>query len=193
MLEDEGAAQFLRVVGDWYAGLRTYRDHGRVTARGSLEADVQFRTLFIRDTGIRFSFLRGARVEVITKAASDPDQLFEALAQVTGVSAGAAHTIPALLLPAANQGNWSILQLAEPRLVRPPRGAPASARSWTWIAGTGWAGQPLRIAIDSSTLLVRRLEDDGRAGVRSATTEYEPEADIRIPPDDLMGAAPGTL
>lgn len=86
---------------------------------GSSEALVEFRTLFARGVGLRFKFTRDGRTEVIAASVTEPSALMEALAASTGVSAGAAHTIPALLLPEANAENWSLLRLAAVHMVSP--------------------------------------------------------------------------
>ena len=164
----------LRAVGERYAGLASYRDHGRVRRPGEA-AIVQFHTRFARPTGLHFEFTRAGRTESISVPITDPDALLDALAGPTGVSLGAAHTIPALLLPAGNQDSWSLLQLKGVHLIAPPPGQ-AGAGRWSWLTGTGWGGQLMRVAVDPETLLIWRLEDDGVGEVRPHRTEYEPDA-----------------
>jgi hypothetical protein len=187
MLTEEESVELLRAVGVRYAGLPTYRDRGQVIRAGRTEPEVEFSTLFVREVGIRFTFQRSGQVRVISQPTADPVALMDAVASATGTSAGSAHTIPALLLPAANEDNWSLLRLASVRSVEPPSSNKSRAHDWEWIAGTGWAGQLCRIAVDSSTLLVRQVDDFGLDVVRASTTEYEPAADLAVTPAELTG------
>jgi hypothetical protein len=189
-MEDENEAeQLLRAVGHRYAGLQTYRDQGRVVRTDSSAGVVEFRTLFARNVGLRFEFTRHGRTEVVAKPIGEPEALMEALAGPTGISGGAAHTIPALLLPEANGENWSLLRLTAVRMVPPPRGQPATG-PWRYIAGTGWAGQLLRVAVDPATLLIRRLHDDGAQGIRPCTAQYDPDIIGSVSPEEVFAAGP---
>jgi hypothetical protein len=181
--EDE-AEDLLRAIGSCYAGLQTYRDYGRLIRAGSSAPVVEFRTLFAREVGLRFEFTRDGRTEVVSKPVTELEALMAALAGPTGVSGGAAHTIPALL-PETNGEDWSLLRLAAVRMVSPPPGQ-SVAGGWTYIAGTGWAGQPLRVAVDPTTLLIRRVEDDGSRGVRPHSTEYEPDVIGLVSPEEVF-------
>ena len=102
MQTEREAEALLRAVGERYAGLPSYRDHGCVRWQN--------------------------------------EGLMDALAGPTGVSLGAAHTIPALLLPEASKGSWSLLQLNGVRLIARPANLEV-ARDLIWVGGTGWAGQ----------------------------------------------------
>ncbi len=185
MQVEKEAEALLRAVGERYAGLASYRDHGRVRRPGDAAAIVQFRTRFARPTGLHFEFTRAGRTESINGPITDPDALIGDLAGLTGVSLGAAHTIPALLLPEGNQESWSLLQLKAVHLIAPPP-SQATAGRWSWMTGTGWAGQAIRVAIDSETLLIWRLEDDGVGEVRPHITEYEPDATNSVLPQEAL-------
>jgi len=192
MQVEKEAEALLRAVGERYAGLTSYRDHGRVQRPGDAAAIVQFRTRFARATGLHFEFTRAGRTESISGPITDPDALMDALAGPTGVSLGTAHTIPALLLPASNQESWSLLQLRAVHLIAPPTNQAAGGR-WSWLTGIGWAGQAMRVAIDPETLLIWRLEDDGVGKVRPRSTEYEPDATNSVLPEEVLGRDPSRL
>jgi hypothetical protein len=192
MRTENQAKELLRAVGSRYAGLATYRDHGRVLRAGGTEPVVQFRTLFARDAGLYFEFTRAGRTEFVSRPMTDPEGLREVLAGATGISTGTAHTIPALLLPWAGNESWSLLQLSAVRVISRPRDQSATAR-WNWIAGSGWAGQPLRVAVDPETLLIWRLEDDGLGEARPHSTEYVPDAVGPVLSDEILTGHPGGL
>jgi hypothetical protein len=190
-VENEAEA-LLHAVSDRYARLANYRDQGRVLRHDDTAAVLEFRTLFARGTGLRFEFTRAGRTECISGSITDLEGVLDALASVTGVSLGAAHTIPALLLPAASQESWSLRQLSAVRLVAPPPSEPPGR--WTWLAGTGWAGQPLRVGIDPETLLIWRLDHNNGAEERRAhSTEYEPDATGSVLPEEVLRGDPGRL
>ena len=178
------AEALLRAVGERYANLASYRDQGRVRRQNEAVAAVKFRTRFSRAAGLRFEYTRAGRTESITGLTSDPDGLMEALAGPTGDSLGAAHTIPALLLPEVSRGSWSLLQLSAVLLIRAPS-SPEASRHWAWLAGKGWAGQVVRVALDPETLLIWRLEDDGLGKHRPHRTEYEPDTTSSVLADEV--------
>src|SRR4051794_40464398 len=119
------AEQILEGMAAVYAGCRTYRDTGRVhtrflTRRGRLdfESTKPFRTAFVRPDRFRFEFashfpgqaemhrfivhMAGRVVQTwwdLRPGVERQSRLGMALAGATGVSGGAAHTVPALLLP----------------------------------------------------------------------------------------------
>jgi hypothetical protein len=180
------AEALLRAVGDRYAGLATYQDEGRVQRRDEPASVVQFRTRFARAIGLCFEFTRAGHTQNVAGSMTDPEGLMDALAGPTGISLGAAQTIPALLLPEAGSGAWSILQLRDVRLIAPPRDSTEAGR-WTWLAGFAWAGQSYRVAVDPASLLIRRLEDDGLREVRPHRTDYQPQIPGSLSAEDLFG------
>jgi hypothetical protein len=192
MQRENEAEALLRAVGDRYAGLARYQDEGHVQRQDEPASVVQFRTRFDRTIGLRFEFIRAGHTHSVVGSMTDPDGLMDALAGPTGVSLGAAQTIPALLLPEASSGAWSILQLRDVHLIAPPRDSTAAGR-WTWLAGVGWAGQSYRVAIDPASLLIWRLEDDGVREIRPYRTDYEPQIPGSLPAEDFFGIAPGRL
>src|ERR1041384_6459162 len=98
-----------------YATCKSYRDTGVLTNAFSADfIDVKtFQTVFVRSVRFRFEFQNDKRKRYIVWAQSnevltwwdiDPGtkkhpSLDDGLAGATGVSSGAAHTIPVLLLP----------------------------------------------------------------------------------------------
>jgi hypothetical protein len=192
MQTEREAEALLRAVGERYAGLPSYRDHGCVRWRNDTAAIVQFRTRFAREIGLHFEFTRAGRTESITGLSSDPEGLMDALAGPTGVSLGAAHTIPALLLPGASQSSWSLLQLSGVRAIARPANLEVT-RDLIWVGGTGWAGQVLRVAVDPQTLLIWHLEDDGLGELRPYHTEYEPDATGSVLPEEVLSQGRGRV
>ena len=87
---------------------------------------------------LHFEFTREGRTESISVSVTDPVALLDALAGPTGISLGAAHTIPALLLPESNQDSWSLLQLKDVHLIAPP---PSQGAGWVLdLAHGDWMG-----------------------------------------------------
>ena len=113
-----------------------------------------------------------------------------AIAGATGLSLGAAQTIPALLLPTEATDQWTLQAVQEPRLVR---ARDPAKPGWQWVVGRAWNGQVLRVGIDPKSLLVHRLEDEGHGAVAPTVTEYDPEANPAISPEDLSNDAPASL
>jgi hypothetical protein len=195
--EEQNAIEFLGRVAVRYATLESYRDAGVVRRDGV--AAVRFRTAFRRASGdLRFEFVSdGSRGLVwchrgVVHARYEPDydsgvadDFTSAIGTAGGRSMGVASTIPALLLPNEVEEFWMLSALRAPRLIAPPRDA--AGYTWYWIAGSGWNGQAMRVAIDTATLLVRRVEDDGNGRVRPAVTEYDAEANAAIAPAELAG------
>jgi hypothetical protein len=182
----QDAKALLGSVGARYAAMPSYRDEGRVLRSGSSRPLLTFRTWFARDLGLRFEVTRSNRLESISNSTANAEELMAALAAVTGVSAGVASTIPALLLPTAFGDEWSLLRLADVRGARASTKEPFDT-TWKWLAGTGWMGQPFRIAIDPATLLIRRVEDSTVSKSGPQIIEYDPQTEAEITADQIFG------
>lgn len=132
------AKEVLAAMAKTYASCRTYQDRGKVQItfiepKGSRIQEICFSTAFVRPDRFRFEYLdwdffkqqrhfiiceEGATVKAwwdIEPGVKTPKSLELALAGATGVSAGSAHTIPALLLP-EEVGGKRLTDLLEPSL-----------------------------------------------------------------------------
>jgi hypothetical protein len=231
------AEQILDRVAGVYAGCRSYRDSGCARSRflglpglPEFETDKPFRTAFVRPDRFRFEFSDPGGTEpyrYIVHAAGDVFQtwwdvrpgverkssLGLAVAGAAGVSDGAAHTVPALLMPEPVGGLrlTGLLELARLddgdltgaecyRLRgRPPgpAGAQAAASQQLFREMTGIDPpaefEPMVLWIDQRTLLLRRVEGRHRLpfGESVQVTTYEPEVDVRISDEELSFDPPG--
>jgi hypothetical protein len=106
----------------------------------------------------------------------------DAIAALTGVSLGAVHTIPTILLPELGPDEWSLGRLAEPvaRTASIPD-QPSTIR----LDGRGWNDQPMSIFISKETGLVVRIEDHHPSGAPRSVTEYAPAANLEVAPEEL--------
>jgi hypothetical protein len=111
----------------------------------------------------------------------EEESLGLAIAAATGVSAGAAHTVSALLLPEVIDG-WRLSELAAPGFDQSATPVPGCL----CIIGEGWAGR-VRAYIDSTGFALRRLEtvNTGASGSATAVTDYEPRFDAPVAPSAL--------
>jgi hypothetical protein len=233
------ADQILARMGAVYAGCRSYRDTGTVRTRfpgppglPEFETEQPFRTAFARPDRFRFEFSythpgRTTRHWYVVHTAGDevrtwwderpgierPESLGLALAAAAGVSHGAAHTVPALLMPDA-VGGRRLTDLAElARLEdgdlggagcyrlrgRPPAPAGTHAEDARRVFRemTGMEPptefEPVMLWIDRRTLLLRRVENRHRLpfGESAQVATYEPEVDASVPDGELAFGAPG--
>jgi hypothetical protein len=197
-------SECLRQLDDRYRRCSTYQDAGRVvTVYTGDEIELtrvkRFTTAFVRPDRFRFELeIRegpGPHMRYIVWTAPDgahlwvepgPRHELEASLQVsvaaaTGVSSGAAHTVPALLLPEV-VGGWRLPQLRDPHL----DDSAATVPGCRCIVGEGWHGL-IRAWIDAEDFLLRRLETTHRARSGSAVTvtDYEPVLDQPVAPERL--------
>jgi outer membrane lipoprotein-sorting protein len=175
-----------------YATCKTYRDTGIVKsdivhALGKTTENKPFETAFIRPDRFRFEFSRGTpktnRYLVWSKGkdvqtwwylkpgVNKPASLNMALAGPTGVSGGSAHTVPALLMPTAVQGNRISKMTDAKRL------ADAKHNNADCFRVEGMYGNiPHTVWLDKKTFLILRI--DSQPPIPNAqvevTTTYEP-------------------
>jgi hypothetical protein len=232
------AEQILAGMVAVYAGCQSYCDTGVVRTRflvqpdlPEFESDQPFRTAFVRPDRFRFEFSRThpgqtAPHRYIVHAAGDVVQtwwdvqpgverhpsLGLALAGATGVSGGAAHTVPALLLP-DTVGGQRLTGLGELARLddgdlggvgcyrvqgRPP--APAGPRAedarrvFREMTGmdppTEFA--PVVLWIDRGTQLLRKVEGRQRLpfGESVQVATYQPAVNAPVPDGELAFDAP---
>ena len=128
-MSEPDAASVLGQVSNRYRSLAAYSDTGTVL---SAVASVEFETEFKRGAYFHFAYsdvLPGRPRQVMARVTWDlgrldfwtlvnapaPVSLRLAIAALTGISSGSAHTIPALLLP-DEVGGWMPTDLTDPEL-----------------------------------------------------------------------------
>lgn len=226
-------ADLMEEMAARYASCACYRDSGTVVtehlrADGNTTKSVRpFQTALVRPHRFRFEFRDrfndaepwqryvvwrdGTAVRTrwdVTGREESPESLDLALAGATGVSAAAAHTIPALLLPNDVSG-FRLPQLVDLTFLEshiiageaclrisgrhPPRSAQQEARIQEMsLRRTGRAAPrvvaaPTILWIHEATLSLWRLEDEHKFDtfVARTTTEYSPEFNGIISDEDL--------
>ena len=215
--------QVLAAVLERYAEFSSYRDCGQVTTRfthlnGSHGHTTMrlFKTAFVRPDRFRFEFLnrhggeKWARYVVwaegkkvmtwwdVESRLEHLESLNMAVAGATGVSGGAAYTIPAPLMPAEiggamltdldrltrliSLGDEPLREVACYRLQGwfPPR-PPQPDEEEQAVEG------PLTLWIDRGTFLIRRMEQQTQFDTfrTEEVTTYEPAVGIQISEDEL--------
>ncbi|MBN9520994.1 hypothetical protein J0H58_21140 [bacterium] len=227
--------QVLAALAEVYATCATYQDAGAVVTRfikpghDSYGTTKPFATAFVRPDRFRFEhrhrhldngpwdrylvWADGADVRTwwgTTPGVEWPESLDLALAGATGVSGGAAQTVPGLLLPDRDAGR-RLTELAELRLLGdeslggvacyrlagrfptdPPDPEEEAREREEFIRLTGRPPQraehsPLTLWVDRGTFLLRRIDESVRFETfRTETvTTYEPQVGVRIPEEDL--------
>lgn len=159
-----------------------------------------FRTAFIRPSQFRFEYsvARGESMSryIVWQDGPDvrtwwdvhdgeerPGSLGMAIAGATGVSSGAAHTVPRLMIP-MHVGGRSAAELANLE-----RLADSSIDDVACFRLKGlFAGRSTRVLwIDQASLLIRRIEEesDGDDYHSVEVTNYEPERDVEVSRGEL--------
>ena len=215
------AALLLQRVASCYAGARTYRDTGNVYTTvhgpsGVRSSQVSFVTAFSR-AGRRFRFefvvpypvapplglperrwiifRNGSLIDQWSfpgakAAAAETFGLL--IAAATGISRGAAHNVPALLMPRDVTGRRLTDQLYAPRVLDQLSCAHRNCLRVEagFHPGDGEFGSV--IWIDREQLLIRRLDVRCRRGtfVIHSITTYDPVMDESIPEQELEFAPP---
>jgi len=200
------AAQILRRMGEVYAQCKTYRDSGMVETvyidedGKRREVKQPFKTAFVRPDRFRFEYTEtepgGAKNRYIIWAkradvrswwdvepgVKQEESLGLAVAGATGVSAGSAHTIPALLLSSEVAGR-TLLNVTHVSRIEDAR---LGGRDCYRIRGK-FADDPITLWIDRASFLVRRIDERSRHDDFSTeeTTIYDPVIDAKIP-DSLL-------
>jgi hypothetical protein len=189
------AASVLAEVSHRYSSLAAYSDTGTVV---SAVASVAFETAFKRGTYFHFAYsdvLPGRPRQVMARVTWDdgrldfwtlvnapaPATLRLAIAALTGISSGSAHTIPALLAP-EEVGGWIPTELTDPELAA---GELIDGISCLHVRGRHpwFPGKFFSLYVDPSTWLVRR--STAHSGKQVAT--YMPVMGLEKPEPDSHG------
>lgn len=232
------ADQIIAAVQEVYAGCQTYADRGcvRSTSRSPEEGlnvveTIPFETVFVRPDRFRFEFsiqvsprakfsrcvivANGPRVQLegdIGPEDRRPMSLSTALACATGVSHGAAHRIPALLMPErvtgrrlAEQASLTRLEDAELdgvtchrvecRYMIDPDDARRVREETIRVLGSAppegeW--DPEVLWFQQESFLIRKIEDGTRFSAfrTESVTTYEPALDQPVPGHQSMSDSP---
>lgn len=187
-----------------YADCKSYRDTGVVktefvSASGRMMEEKPFKTALVRPDRFRFEYTespagrvlryivwrKGKDVQTwwdVRPGIEKLESLSLALAGATGVSSGAAHTIPALLLGNEVGG----LKLSDLKAANRIEDAKLEEVECFRVEGEH-GGAPTTLWIDKATFLVRRIDsetefDDFRT---EETTTYHPIINDEIPKEML--------
>ena len=206
------AKEIMGRMAQVYASCKTYRDTGVVSRIFSLFGiaidrwtdTMPFSTAFLRPNHFRFEFKSrfdrtqnnwhryiihndptGVRTWWdIDSGIEYEESLSLAIAGATGVSGGSAHTIPVMLLPEV-VGVWRLTDLKNPSTLKD--GIIDDHECWR-IYGKNRLGNPMTLWVDKKTSLVRRIETRYRIYFllrTDKTTNYRPEVDVEIDPQEL--------
>jgi hypothetical protein len=199
------AKDVLERMAKVHAGCKSYRDSGVVKTAfltkqdgpGGNTEEIPFATAFVRPDRFRFEhkvrqgngkearhivWRKGTDVRTwweVSKKVHNLESLSQAVAEATGVSAGAAHTISQLLLPNEIDG-WSLTDMKEAKRIDDGKldGAPCYR-----IQGKDGSGNPMTLWVDQKTFLVRRIDTEMTfthfRTKRTAT--YQPAIDEEVP------------
>jgi hypothetical protein len=216
--------QILAALSETYSTCASYMDTGEVVSLGAYPTTRPFRTAFVRPDWFRFEFrdrfdeadpwhsyvvwANESDVRVrwdIRPQVEQAESLRLALAGATGVSGGAAHTIPSLLMPDLF-GPHPLTRLADVtslpdemlagvacyrlvgRAVYPQLDPGEAERRCTeaqrlyGVSLGHCEHEPLTLWIDRGTFLIRRIEESVRSGAYSWETviTYEPRVGVQI-------------
>lgn len=215
------AGLLLQRVASCYAGARTYRDRGDVYTTvsgpgGTRFNHVSFATAFSRAARrFRFEFVvpypvvpplgypdrrwiifrNGSRIDqwsFLGAKAAIPETFGLLIASAIGISRGAAHHVPALLMPRDVTGRRLTDHPYTARVLEQHSYAHRSCLRIEARFAPGDDGFGSVIWIDSEELLIRRLDARCRRGslVINSITTYKPAMDTSIPEEDLEFAPP---
>ncbi len=205
---DPKATQVIARMAKVYSECQSYSDSGSVTTvfrsgTGNETEVKHFSTAMMRPSKFRFEFSEqqnpqsryivwqdGDEVRTwwdLNSRSEREDSLGLALAGATGVSSGAAHTIPSLLMPNEIGGrlltDLEAARLADNKLL--------DGHACHTIEAL-YAGDPITIWIDEQTFLVRRIDStsvfDGFT--TTETTVYVPVINQEVAPELLKFNAP---
>jgi len=196
------AADILQRMATVYATCASYRDEGRVevtftrTEKPRVVTKI-VRTAFVRPHRFRFEYEQDGERQLIVWRRGDEVRswwivsgrtrksrsLDLPLAGATGISNGAAHAVPSMLLPSEVSG-YRLNELGAPRRLEP---AACAGVDCLRVAGEGAVG-PRTVWIDPHTFLVRRIDTELASYIKVMTT-YEPSVDASIP-EELLAFDP---
>ena len=200
--ENPRPQELLAHMAEVYAGCRSYRDAGTVKMVPGTNMPVPieeqiFRTAFVRPDRFRFEFenaVHRAR-NIVWRNGSEvrawwafswypesPESIGDAIAGATGISSGAAHTVPQLLMPDEVSG-WKLTELTRVSLLPD---AQLAGHACFRVQGDH-DGYAVTISLDQTTYLILRIEEElpARFGAVQCTS-YEPAIgeDFAVPPFD---------
>jgi hypothetical protein len=202
------ADKLIERVAEVYRTTKSYRDSGVIIEYekdGESERErVRFKTAFVRPDRFRFEWsepwpINGTVRRVVWSngkevrtwwqipLARDLDErggsLDMAIAGATGVSHGAAHTIPVLLMSPSICGR-TIRDLVRPRI---ERDAMFDERAVWIVAGLYAERYLMRVYVDKETLVIRRIDESQREDrcLLERTTTYSPELDPKVADSEL--------
>jgi len=195
-----GARQILDRVEQIYRGCQSYQDSGLVEtvffeATGQRTRRLSFKTALVRSHTFRFEFREGSDSYVvwsngvdvrswwsIQPGVKDEESLARALGGATGVSAGSAHTIPALLFPDDVQGR-RVTRMENVRQI-----ADAELGTVTCHRFQGQFGEdPVTVWTDAATFLIRRIDEGTKFDSfrTETTTTYDAQVNGSVPQQAL--------
>jgi len=194
--------QILERMATTYATCKSYRDSGVVTNDFNPQhIEVKpFRTAFVRPDQFRFEYddatpekpfivwAKAGEVRTwwyIKQGVKRQRSLEEGIAGATGVSGGAAHTIPTLLLPAQIGGRKLTSMTDLNRL--PDEGLDNTP---CFKLQGKFADRPTTLWLEKATYLIRQIVEETE--LAKTTTVYRPEVDKDIPAKELEINAPIT-
>jgi hypothetical protein len=214
------AEDILAAAEATYARCRTYADTGRVqtvfrdhNGQTNFVTTTPFETAFVRPDRFRFEFsihspnsaqfrrhiivMNGPEVLTgwdIRRGVERPESLRMAIAGATGVSGGAAHTVPAMLMAERVRGRH---QAARAELTRLEDGELDGSACYRirrqvltppGLAGADRGHAPDVLWVDRPSLLLRRIEGGGWFPTFSteSVTTYEPAINEEVPDDHLI-------
>ena len=193
------AREIMNRMAEVYLTCSAYRDKGTVLTTSFYAGDtdteeVRFMTAFVRPDRFRFEFVEDSDRYIVHSDSSgtrtwwdltgldEEESLDLALAGATGVSMGAAHTIPSLLLN--EKDSHRLTDLTELTLLPDEKlGGVLCHR----IEGKNWRGDTESLWIDKTTYLLRRIDEASTfPGFRTEdTTIYSPQVDTAISSEEL--------
>jgi outer membrane lipoprotein-sorting protein len=196
-----------------YSSCKSYKDRGVVTTvffhdvRGKSTTKQPFTTAFVRPNRFRFEFQRRPGEEgsnryivwrdgysVRTWWAVGPglesnESFVRAIAGMTGVSSGSAHTIPRLLLHVGAGGRRSLAHLTDLELLE---GENSGGVPCFKIQGRFPGGEMRTLWIDEKNYMIRKIFESCKfADFRTeTTTTYDSRFNVDVGPDDLKFGPP---
>jgi outer membrane lipoprotein-sorting protein len=199
------AQEVLDRMAKAYAGCKSYHDSGVVTtvfvrAAGNFTEEKPFTTAFVRPDRFRFEYIdkgrggderryivwrKGKEVQTwwdLRPGVEKPKSLGLALAGATGVSAGSAHVVPALLLP-KEVGGRRLTDIREATRVEDAK----LGKTMCFCIEGKYGDSPTTLWIDQKTSLVRRIDEQTKFDNfrTEASTIYDPVIDEEIPDKKL--------
>jgi len=207
------AQEILAKMAETYAACSSYEDHGSVISEFQSDhpftARLVFKTAFIRPDHFRFEhrsqsismplewkrnvvLKNGAETNVIWSFKPGPEKsesLAMAIAGATGISSGAAHTIPRMLLPEDVTG-WVLTNLEDATLY--PSGSVAGRLCYRVAGRSGKSGTESLWIDQQSFLLLKTVQKTRRPRVIQTTT-YHPTINTSIPAEIFQFRPPSVL